>query len=102
MSDEEDTKRPGREAFIQRVEARLLTAYQRQDGGYPPRDWLCAEIDVYKEDIARLRTLIKLVESNVEGECSFCRHDQGRLSRDADGSRHTSDCPAFTPDGEVK
>lgn len=47
-------------------------------------------------DNARLRALIKAALEDVDW-CPWCKADQG-----VDATLHADDCPAFTPEGEVK
>lgn len=52
-------------------------------------------------EIRRLRGLLKDAECGTEDKCAWC--GAMRIDMLPDLSKpHTDDCPAFTPDGEVK
>lgn len=75
-------------------------------------EWATDRIEEFEADNARLRALIKQAEWKAEwseegGECPWCEALQRQL-RYGNGrpvektGKHAADCPAFTPEGEVK
>lgn len=62
---------------------------------------LKGELADAKRRIAHLEGLVGRVEGVFDGDCStecpFCKHTRGYSD-----TRHEPNCPAFTPEGEIK
>lgn len=64
-------------------------------------DLLKSELVYAKRRIAHLEGLVRGVEGVFDGDCStecpFCKYTRGYSD-----TRHTPDCPAFLPNGELR
>lgn len=52
------------------------------------------------ERIAHLEGLLK--QHRFDGLCPWCERILCAVDDEAGGTEHSSDCPAFTPEGEIK